>query len=132
MTVLAQISLGVGDPERAGAFWIEALGYVRRPPRWDGDDWIVIEPPPGVSGAAIAMDTSESPAQELPRVHLDLETDGRDLDAEVDRLVRLGARRVDWPHYPEAGERHPGELPYVVLADPEGNRFCVAGKKPGD
>jgi hypothetical protein len=50
----------------------------------------------------------------------------------VDRLVRLGARRIDWPHYPEPGERHPEELPYVVLADPEGNRFCVAGKKSGD
>ncbi|MEU4426174.1 VOC family protein [Actinoplanes sp. NPDC024001] len=126
MAAIAQISLGVEDPERAGAFWMEALGYVRRPPRWDGDDWIVIEPPPGVVGAPIAMDTSESPAPELPRIHLDLQTDG-DLDAEVARLVGLGAQRVDWPFYPEPGERHPDEVPYVVLADPEGNRFCVAG-----
>jgi catechol 2,3-dioxygenase-like lactoylglutathione lyase family enzyme len=126
MAMIAQISLGVDDPDRAGAFWIRALGYVRRPPRWPGDDWIVIEPPAGVAGAAIAMDTSGSPAEEFPRVHLDLRDESGDLDAEVDRLLRLGARRVDWPHYPGPGERHPDEPPYVVLADPEGNRFCVA------
>lgn len=126
MAAIAQISLGADDPERAGAFWSQALGYVRRPPRWAGDDWIVIEPPAGASGVAIAMDASSSPAEEFPRVHLDLQDDSGDLDAEVDRLLRLGARRVDWPHYPEPGDRHPQEHPFVVLADPEGNRFCVA------
>ncbi len=127
MAEIAQISLGVHDAERAGAFWLQALGYVRRPPRWEGDDWIVIVPPAGTAGAAIAMDLSESRAEEFPRVHLDLDAGAKDLDAEVDRLVDLGAQRVDWPHYPEPGERHPAEQPYVVLADTEGNRFCVAG-----
>ncbi|MDI6103704.1 VOC family protein [Actinoplanes sp. NEAU-A12] len=126
MAVIAQISLGVADCERAGAFWLQALGYVRRPPRWDGDDWIVIEPPPGVTGAAIAMDTSESPAEDHPRIHLDLQAGERGLDAEVERLLALGAQRVDWPHYPQPGDRHPDEPPFVVLADPEGNRFCVS------
>jgi catechol 2,3-dioxygenase-like lactoylglutathione lyase family enzyme len=127
MAVIAQISLGVQDPDRAGVFWAQALGYVRRPPRWDGDDWIVIVPPPGAAGAPIAMDTSESPAEDFPRVHLDLHDDQGDLAAEVERLLALGAQRVDWQHYPAPGERAPGELPYVVLADPEGNRFCVSG-----
>ncbi|MFX0592876.1 hypothetical protein [Melissospora conviva] len=40
-----------------------------------------------------------------------------------------GRWRVDWPYYPKPGERHPAEQPYVVLADPEGNRFCVAGQR---
>ncbi|MBB2946788.1 catechol 2,3-dioxygenase-like lactoylglutathione lyase family enzyme [Actinoplanes lutulentus] len=124
MAAIAQISLGVTDPERAGAFWAQALGYVRRPPRWPGDEWIVIEPSPGEPGAPIAMDTSGSPAEQFPRIHVDLLAD--DLNTEVDRLLKLGATHVDWPHYPKPGERHPGELPYVVLADPEGNRFCVA------
>jgi hypothetical protein len=123
MSVIRQLSLGVYDDVRAGAFWAEALGYVRRPPRYDGDDWIVLEPPPGVPGTALAMDVSESPPQDLPRIHLDLAAPGGDLDAEVDRLVALGAQRVDWPFYP--AERHPTEPRYVVLADPEGNRFCV-------
>jgi catechol 2,3-dioxygenase-like lactoylglutathione lyase family enzyme len=126
MTVLAQISLGVADCERAGAFWGAVLGYVRRPPRYPGDDWIVLEPPPGTAGAAIAMDLSESPVQDQPRIHFDLDAGDRDLDREVDRLVALGAQRVDWPHYP--AELEPGAPPYVVLADPEGNRFCVAGR----
>jgi hypothetical protein len=126
MAVFAQISLGVHDCDRAGDFWSRALGYVRRAPRWEGDDWIVIEPPPGVTGAAIAMDLSETEPPEFPRIHFDLRAPDGDLAAEVDRLVALGATRVDWPFYPEPGERHPDELPYVVLADPEGNRFCVA------
>jgi hypothetical protein len=126
MAVFAQISLGVHDCERAGAFWSQALGYVRRAPRWPGDDWIVIEPPPGVAGAAIAMDLSETKPPEFPRIHFDLQAPDGDLDAEVNRLIALGATRVDWPFYPQPGERHPAEQPYVVLADPEGNRFCVA------
>lgn len=130
MTTIRQISLGVGDDRRAGEFWRRALGYVRRPPRYAGDDWIVLEPPPGVPGAALAMDVSESPAREFPRVHLDLDAGDRELDEEVDRLVALGARRVDWRHYPE--EPEPGARPYVVLEDTEGNRFCVEGRRAGD
>jgi catechol 2,3-dioxygenase-like lactoylglutathione lyase family enzyme len=132
MAAIAQISLGVEDPERAGAFWIQALGYVRRPPRWEGDEWIVIEPPPGVAGAPIAMDFSESPTEEFPRIHLDLHAGDSDLHAEVDRLIGLGAHRVDWPYYPKPGERHPAEPLYVVLADPEGNRFCVGEYRHSD
>ncbi|GAB2927307.1 VOC family protein [Streptomyces mayteni] len=115
------------DDRRAGDFWRQALGYVRRPPRHEGDDWIVLEPPPGEPGLAIAMDVVESPAEEFPRIHLDLDAGDRDLDEEVARLVALGARRVGWPHYPEVPP--PGALPYVVLADPEGNRFCVEGHR---
>ncbi|MEN3608488.1 VOC family protein [Plantactinospora sp. ZYX-F-223] len=127
MTRISQISLGVIDDKRAGEFWRQALGYVRRPPRYEGDDWIVLAPPPGVSGSAIAMDVSESPAERFPRIHLDLQVDDRDLDEEVDRLVTLGARRVDWPYYPtDDGPEPPGtRLRYVVLADTEGNVFCV-------
>ncbi|WP_036377883.1 VOC family protein [Micromonospora sp. ATCC 39149] len=126
MAVIAQVSLGVSDCERAGRFWAAALGYVRRPPRYPGDDWIVLAPPPGVPGTALAMDLSESPVEPYPRVHLDLNAGGRDLEDEVERLVGLGARRVDWPHYPARLE--PGASPYVVLADTEGNRFCVSGR----
>jgi hypothetical protein len=129
MTAIGQLSVGVTDDVRAGEFWRQALGYVRRPPRFEGDDWIVLEPPPGVAGVALAMDVSESSAEEFPRIHLDLKAGDRDLDEEVDRLVALGARRVDWPHYPEV--TRPEVPAYVVLADPEGNRFCVEGQRRG-
>lgn len=126
MAFIAQISLGVDEPTRAAAFWAAALGYVPRAPRWEGDDWLVVEPPAGVSGAAIAMDISESPVQAQPRIHLDLQAGEAGLEAEVERLVGLGASRVDWPHYPDPARRHPQEPPFVVLADTEGNRFCVS------
>jgi predicted enzyme related to lactoylglutathione lyase len=129
MTTMKRISLGVNDDERAAAFWEQALGYVRQPPRFEGDDWIVLEPPPGASGAAIAMDVSETPVREFPRIHFDLDAGERDLDEEVKRLVGLGAQHVDWPYYPDTPP--PGGKPYVVLADTEGNRFCVEGWRRG-
>ena len=87
----------------------------------------MLEPQPGVPGMAIAMDLSESPVQDFPRLHLDLDAGERSLDEELDRLLALGAQRVDWRHYPT--DPHPTEPPYVVLADPEGNRFCVSGRR---
>jgi hypothetical protein len=70
-------------------------------------------------GTAIALDTSESPLQEHPRVHLDLFVDSAAEQAtEVDRLISLGAQRVDWDLYPESPD-------FIVMADTEGNIFCV-------
>ncbi|WP_433553303.1 VOC family protein [Micromonospora zamorensis] len=127
MAMIEQLSLGVSDANRAARFWAAALDYRRRAPRFDGDEWIVLEPQPGAPGTAIAMDLSESPAQDFPRLHLDLDAGERSLDEELDRLLALGAQRVDWRHYPT--DPHPTEPPYVVLADPEGNRFCVSGRR---
>ena len=55
------------------------------------------------------------------RVHLDLTTGADDRDAEIERLLRLGARRVN------IGQT--GEESWTVLADPEGNEFCVVRPK---
>ena len=66
-----------------------------------------------------------SPVQEMPRVHLDLYAgDAADQAAEVERLVSLGATEVDWPLYPPNPD-------FVVLADTEGNRFCVIDTSHG-
>ena len=70
-------------------------------------------------GAHLALDVSASPVQDHPGVHLDLYAgDAADQAAEVQRLVALGATVVDWDLYPPDPD-------FVVLADPEGNRFCV-------
>nr|WP_249123904.1 VOC family protein [Saccharopolyspora erythraea] len=62
---------------------------------------------------------SESPAEARPRIHLDLLVDTtEEQEAEVERLVALGASRVDWGLYPPNPD-------FVVLADPDGNVFCV-------
>lgn len=117
MLKIGSVVLGVWDVQRATAFWTEALGYVPRDE--PEDDWVVLVPAQGDTGPQLALGLSETPVQEVPRVHLDLYAgDAADQAAEVDRLVSLGARRVDWHLYPDDPD-------FVVLADPDGNRFCV-------
>jgi catechol 2,3-dioxygenase-like lactoylglutathione lyase family enzyme len=118
MLSVGTVVMGAADVRRAAEFWTRALGYVPR----DGvveDDWVVLVPAEGEPGTRIALDLSETPVQEHPRVHLDLYAgDAADQAAEVERLVALGADRVDWDLYPDDPD-------FVVLADTEGNRFCV-------
>lgn len=110
--------LGVNNFDRAVEFWTQALGYVPGRPIEPGDDFTILVPPDG-DGAHLALDVSESEVQVHPRVHLDLFAgDAADQAAEIERLLSLGATRVDWDLYPEDPD-------FVVLADPEGNRFCV-------
>ncbi len=117
MLSIGTIVMGAADVRRAAEFWGRALGYVPR----DGevaDGWTVLVPADG-TGPGLALGRSASPVQERPRVHLDLyAADAAEQEAEVARLVSLGARHVDWDSYPEDPD-------FVVLADPEGNRFCV-------
>ena len=110
--------MGVDDIHRALAFWTQALDYAPRRDLSAEDDFVIIGPRSG-HGALLALDVSTSPVQAVPRMHLDLYAgDGADQAAEVERLVDLGATRVDWPHYPPDPD-------FVVLADTEGNLFCV-------
>jgi predicted enzyme related to lactoylglutathione lyase len=114
MLTLGTTVLGVDDFPRAKRFWMDALGYVPRDP---GDDTFVVLVPASGAGPHLALDLSETPVQEHPRVHLDLYAD--DQAAEIERLLALGAHEVDWDLYPD----RPHD--FVVLADTEGNRFCV-------
>lgn len=115
MLTIGTTVLGVNDIARAIEFWSAALDYVPR--RTPGDDPFTIMVPRHGTGARLALDISETEVQLHPRVHLDLYAD--DQTAEVERLISLGAMHVDWDLYPE------GEHDFVVLADPDGNRFCV-------
>jgi hypothetical protein len=104
------------------AFWQAALGYVPREPPEDG--WVVLADPSG-AGPNISLDRVTEdrlpPLGELSRAHLDLYT--ADQAAEVERLLDLGATRYER----EYGQ----EEDFVVLVDPDGNRFCVIDK-PGE
>ncbi|MFJ2088685.1 VOC family protein [Streptomyces sp. NPDC087901] len=113
MVHIGSVVMGASDVRRAAAFWKAALGYVEREPQ--ADDWVVLVPAEG-PGAGVSLGRSDAPVQEAPRVHLDLYTDEQ--DAEVARLLALGATETDWKLYPEDPD-------FVVLADTEGNRFCV-------
>jgi catechol 2,3-dioxygenase-like lactoylglutathione lyase family enzyme len=112
------VALGVTDVRRAAEFWRRALGYELRDDGFGG--WpTVLVPPGGQTGTMIALQRSETPPQDRPRIHLDLHVaDAAEQQAEVDRLVSIGAERVAWDSYP-------GDPDFVVLADPDGNRFCV-------
>jgi predicted enzyme related to lactoylglutathione lyase len=115
--ILGSVVLGADDVERALAFWGQVLGYDTV--RFEGDDAFVILRPPSGDGTRVAIQRSEVPPQEHPRVHLDLVVaDADEQAAEIERLVGLGATRVDWALYPPDPD-------FVVLADTEGNRFCV-------
>jgi len=110
---VGSIVMGASDVRRAMEFWSRALGYV---PRDEPEaDWVVLAPASG-DGPNISLGRSETPVQERPRVHLDLYA--ADQAGEVERLLGIGATRVDWADYPDDAD-------FVVLADPEGNRFCV-------
>jgi catechol 2,3-dioxygenase-like lactoylglutathione lyase family enzyme len=122
MLRIGTVVLGVDDVSRANDFWSRALGYVPR----DGelgpeDDWIILVSPDG-AGTALALDTSETPVQKRPRIHLDLYTDSAaEQAAEVERMVSLGATVVEDWEYPESPD-------FIVLADTEGNKFCIIDK----
>jgi hypothetical protein len=124
MLRIGSVVLGVSDVSRAATFWREALGYVPRETM--KDDWAVLVPPEGAPpGPSVSLGLSETPVQEHPRVHLDLYArDAADQTAEVERLVALGARHVDWDLYPENPD-------FIVLADTEDNRFCVIDTSRG-
>ena len=111
------VALGVSDARRASEFWSAALGYELREDGFGG--WAKVLVPPDGTGTAIALQLSQTPAQDHPRLHLDLHAvDAGEQEAEAARLVALGARLVEWDSYPEDPD-------FIVLEDPEGNRFCI-------
>lgn len=107
--------IGVTDLDRAASFWSAAL-HLRVSPEWAGASWRTLA---GADGSRVlGLMTSASPPEPRPRIHLDLLVDTTaEQDAEVRRLTALGATRPEWTYPPEPD--------FVVLADPDGNVFCV-------
>ncbi|MFD5200562.1 VOC family protein [Streptomyces sp. NPDC058375] len=115
--------LGVTDVPRAVAFWTEALDLVVSS-EWQSETWRTLHHRDG-SGRALALMHSASPAEPRPRLHLDLCVDtAEEQHREVQRLVGLGARTVEWDLYPPDPD-------FVVLSDPDGNIFCVVDVSHG-
>ena len=111
---LATVVVNVADMERSVAFWCAALGYIPREPEWN-PRFMMLEDPLRLH-LPVSLQLSDSTPVHPARVHMDLYTRQRDLHA--DRLVELGATRVDeWPY--------PADADFVVLRDPDGNEFCV-------
>ena len=113
MLRVGSIVIRVDDLDRQVAFWTAALDYVAR--EGDADDFRLLRPRDG-DGPNVSLDRVRSTVQVPPRIHLDLYTE--DQAGEVRRLLGLGATEVHW-------DKKPADADYVILADPEGNRFCV-------
>jgi catechol 2,3-dioxygenase-like lactoylglutathione lyase family enzyme len=110
------ICIETTDPARLASFWESALGWRRTHER---DDEVVVEPPAGTPEDGVVPDLLFQRVHDEKvgknRLHFDLRP--RDQVAEVARLEMLGAHRVDVGQGPDVS--------WVVLADPDGNEFCV-------
>jgi hypothetical protein len=117
---LAAIVIDAVNPQLIAGFWCEVLG------------WQVVEEEEGVITIAAAdgswptIDVAPVPESKTikNRLHLDLRADGTSTAVELDRLYSLGARPAD------VGQ--PADASWVVLADPEGNEFCLLSRSVQD
>jgi hypothetical protein len=105
-----QVVVDAAQPAALGRWWADALGWVVT---FEADDEFEIRPTPERLPGLVFVPVGH-PSVTKNRLHPDFRPD--DQAAEVDRLLALGARRAD------VGQ---GEQSWVVLADPEGNEFCV-------
>ena len=115
---ISELVIDAVDHERLATFWCEVLGYVELGREDDGS--IEIGPPDAGFGGGqptLILSPSTDPRRGKLRLHLDVNPTDRDQDAELERLLALGARPVD------IGQRR--DESWYVLADPEGNEFCL-------
>ncbi|MDX3379621.1 VOC family protein [Streptomyces sp. ME02-6991-2A] len=115
---ISELVIEAADAERLAAFWSEVLGYVEIGRESDGS--IEIGPPgTGFGGPqpTIVLSPNSEPRTGNVRLHIDVSATDRDQDAELERLLALGARPAD------VGQT--GNESWRVLADPEGNVFCL-------
>ncbi|MGW0729833.1 VOC family protein [Streptomyces sp. GbtcB7] len=112
-----QLVIDAADPVALGRWWREALGWTVVN---DSPEEYEIRPEPDRLPGLLFGPAPEGKTVKN-RLHLDFRPDDR--DAEVERFLALGARHAD------VGQR--GDEPWVVLADPEGNEFCVLGERSG-
>ena len=115
---ISELVIDAADPPRLAAFWSEVLGYVELGREDDGSIEIG---PPGVGFGGpqptLILSPSSDPRPRKLRLHLDVNATDRDQDAELRRLLAIGARPAD------VGQT--GTESWHVLADPEGNEFCL-------
>jgi hypothetical protein len=116
--VLREVVIDCNDPRLVAEFWGQALGWEVHE---SDDDFLWMSPSgePFPDVPLVFLRVLEK-KRSKNRLHLDLSPVGCDRDEEVARLVALGAQPVD------IGQ---GEQRWVVLADPEGNEFCVLGRR---
>ncbi|MFF1510375.1 VOC family protein [Streptomyces sp. NPDC058326] len=119
---ISELVIDCADAERLAAFWSEVLGYVELDR--DDDGSIEIGPPGAGFGGpqpTLVLSPSSEPRAGKLRLHIDVNATDRDQDAELERLLALGAKPAD------VGQT--GAENWHVLADPEGNEFCLLHRR---
>ncbi|AQX78708.1 glyoxalase [Plantibacter flavus] len=113
---ISELVLDCRDPEALARFWCEVLDFVVLDRDEDG---VEIGARDGFGGSqpTIILSRSDDPPQPKSKLHIDVSPTDRDQDAELERLLALGARPTD------IGQT--GDESWHVLADPEGNAFCL-------
>jgi catechol 2,3-dioxygenase-like lactoylglutathione lyase family enzyme len=114
---ISEVVLDCRDPELLARFWCEVLDCVVLDREDDGT--LEIGPREGFGGPqpTIILSHSDEPQRAKSRLHIDVNATDRAQDTELERLLELGARAAD------IGQT--GEESWHVLADPEGNEFCL-------
>lgn len=115
-STIATIAIDAREPRRVAEFWCAALGWEVT----DEEEGLITIGP--ADGSWPTIDVSPVPEGKTikNRLHLDLRADGLPTSAELDRLLGLGAQR--------AAVGQGADVSWVVLADPEGNEFCLLSR----
>lgn len=116
---MAVLSIDAVDPAVVARFWCEVLGWSIVDEDVEDAEGIGIGPADGSWPSIDVLKVPENKSVKN-RLHLDIRADGVSTEHELARLLDLGARRVDVGQSPD--------VPWVVLADPEGNEFCLLSR----
>jgi catechol 2,3-dioxygenase-like lactoylglutathione lyase family enzyme len=112
---LTEIAIDCADPEALATWWQGVLGWERGEDDDEDDDVVVELRNPDGFPHVLFIKVPEGKSVKN-RIHLDVSPTGAEQPEELERLLGLGATRID------IGQ---GEQTWVVLADPEGNEFCL-------
>lgn len=108
----SELMIDCHDPRRVADFWRQVLDYQVID---ESDGLIELAEAPEAMPTLVFVPVPEGKSVKN-RIHIDVSPRDREQDAEVERILALGARRID------IGQ---GDVSWVVMADPEGNEFCV-------
>ncbi|GAA3834320.1 MULTISPECIES: VOC family protein [Amycolatopsis] len=114
--ILRHVTIDCAEPYELARFWSEVTGWPVSGEDSPGDPEVLVEAPAPLPGLLFIRVPEDKTVKN--RVHFDWMPDERSRDAEVERLLGLGAR-VHEDH------RTPDGLGWVTLLDPEGNEFCI-------
>lgn len=117
-SALTEIVIDCIDPPAMAEFWSQVLGWEVQTTE-NGDLWMSASGDYTARPFLVFEPVTEEKSVKN-RVHIDVNPHGCEQAEELERLLSIGATRAD------VGQ---GEVPWIVLADPEGNEFCLLSRR---